>query len=94
MQHYWGAKAILSRVGFSPTSFSRFPQLKVDHQIPGFLRRKPKTFRTMYYASEAMILGWEMTKAKQCHEQMVAERSAGIDRRYKCREREKKSVAA
>jgi hypothetical protein len=94
MQHYWGAKAILERVGFSPTSFSRFPQLKRDHQIPGFMRRKPKSFRTMYYASEAMIIGWEMAKSKQCHEQLCAELAAGVDRRYKCRERVKPTVAA
>jgi len=93
MTHYWGAKAILQRLGFSPKSYRIFPELIERHQLPCWPRRHGG-WRWAYYSNDDMIVRWEMAHAKQSWERIVAERAGNVDRRYKCREREKKAVTA
>lgn len=91
MQAYWGAKQILARAGFSPKSYRRFPEYILRHHIPCFLRRHGHR-KSMFYASEAMIIAWELNKAKGSYEDIHAAVSQGKDRRYGCLERERKQA--
>ena len=94
MQHYWGAKAILARAGYSPHSYRRFPEYILRHQIPCYLMKHAGRRKPMYHASEAMFIAWELTKAKQLHEYIKANQLDRKDRRYHCRDRERQTVAA
>lgn len=94
MQHYWGAKAILSRAGYSPLSYRKFPEYVERHQIPCYLMKHGRRRRPVYHASEAMFIAWELSKAKQLYEDLKANRMNNKDRRYRCLDRERQSVAA
>jgi len=89
MQVYFGAKAILARAGFSPNQYRHFPAIKLRHQIPCFPRKHIHR-RPMLYASEAMMISWELMKAKQFHEEMKSAIEQNKDRRYRALERERK----
>ena len=63
MTHYFGAKAILERLGYKHTA--GIGKLKIRHGLPCFLRADPRnSFRKVYYASEQMILAYELARAK------------------------------
>jgi hypothetical protein len=70
MIHYFGAKAIVQRLGWK--DHRRLPWLIRTWGVPAFLRRQPGRSYTCYYASEGMLCAWELTKAKQCYEQLKA----------------------
>jgi hypothetical protein len=93
MQHYWGAKAILARAGFSPKSYRKFPEYLVRHQIPAFPRRHSHR-KPMFYSSEAMMIAWELNKARQFYEDVKAQQEQRLDRRYRCLDRERQTAAA
>ena len=62
MQHYWGQAQIMARIGYAPST--RVPIVIHRDGLPVFKRRDPKRpFQAMYYASEAMILAWELSRA-------------------------------
>lgn len=63
MTHYFGAKAICERIGYKhPSSLY---DLKRKVGVPCYIRRDPRnTRRRIQYASEAMILAWELARAR------------------------------
>ena len=69
---YWGAPRILARLGWSPKSSTKFPGLIKRYRIPAFLRVDPHNkFRRTYYASEGMLLAWELAMAKAYRQRLV-----------------------
>jgi hypothetical protein len=75
MHHYWGAKAIVQRLGLKGAD--RLPHLKLRFGVPCFLRSDPRCpWRRLYYASESMIAAWELAKAKADNERLRAELEA------------------
>lgn len=69
MQHYWGALAICTRIGY--TSTKRLPELIKRLGVPAFLRKHARK-KTCYYASEAMLLSWELSRGRQYREELIA----------------------
>jgi len=63
MTHYWGAKAIVERLGYkNPSSLY---DLKRRVGAPCYIRADPRNpRRRMQYASEAMILAWELARSR------------------------------
>lgn len=73
MFHYWGAKAIVARLGYKTPS--ALADLKIRHGLPCYLRADPRnSFRKIYYASEQMILAWQLAKAKLDTDRLIAKR--------------------
>ena len=89
MQSYLGAQAILVRLGYSPRQYRRFAALMDKYQWPCYPKRIG--IRTFWYSSESMITAWELAKAKTAYERLHSERLAGVDRRFKARQRLRKS---
>ena len=87
--HYWGAQAILERIGYSKRSL--LPDLIAKYGLPVYLRKRAGPLRPCYYSNEAMILSWELSRASLQREQLVANLSRGVDRRYKALERKRKN---
>ena len=73
-QHHWGAKAIMARIGLK--DHRRLPHWIQKHSLPAFLRRDPHHPKSIYYASERLILLWELTLAKHYREELVAKEEA------------------
>jgi hypothetical protein len=81
MTHYWGAKAIVQRIGLRDAT--RLPHLIKRWGLPAFLRRAPGHLRNTYYISESAITAWEIARGMQ-HRQILlakeeAHRTAGRD---------------
>jgi hypothetical protein len=75
MQHYFGAQAIVKRLGLKCAS--RLPELKLRLGVPCFLRSDPRCpWRRLYYSSESMIAAWELAKAKADNERLRTEQEA------------------
>ena len=72
MQHYWGAKAIAQRVGIHPTHISNF---KRRYGLPCFLRVDAHHLRRTLYASESMILAWELAMSRDYDEKLRARKT-------------------
>lgn len=70
MTHYWGAKAIVERIGLRDTR--RLPFLIKRFGLPAFLRRTPGKLRSCYYTSEAAITAWELARGMQQREILLA----------------------
>ena len=81
MTHYWGAKAIVERIGLRDAT--RLPHLIKQCGLPAFLRRTPGHLRSCYYANESMITAWELAKGLQYRQILLAKedahRTAGRD---------------
>jgi hypothetical protein len=74
MMHYWGAKAIVQRIGLRDAR--RVPYLIKRFGLPAFLRRDPQHLRNTYYSSEGLILAWELVRAKHYRETLLAKEEA------------------
>lgn len=85
MQHYFGVKAILQRIGYSPNNYRRFPHLVQKLSIPCY--PAIRNHRRCYMASEVMLSNWELSRAKQTVEQIAANERNGLDRRFKALDR-------
>lgn len=71
-EHYWGAKEIVTRLGFKDSR--RLGLLKIQLGVPCFLRPDPRCpWRHLYYASEAMLLTWELARAQADRERLLAQ---------------------
>lgn len=68
MTHYWGAKAIVERIGLRDAT--RLPSLIKRWGLPAFLRRAPGHLRNTYYSSESAITAWEIARCLQ-HRQIL-----------------------
>jgi len=79
--HYWGAKAIMARIGLK--DHRCLPYWIQKHCLPAFLRRDPPHPRNTYYTSERLILLWELTFAKHYREELVAKDEARRQRQGK-----------
>ena len=79
MQHYWGAKAIVERVGLRDTR--RLPFLIKRFGLPAFLRRSPGKLRSCYYTSESAITAWELARGMQQRETLLAKDEERAERR-------------
>jgi len=72
MRHYWGARAIVARLGWKQAN--RLPELKRRLGVPCFLRPDPRCpWRRLYYASESMIAAWELAMAQADLQRLRAE---------------------
>jgi hypothetical protein len=72
MQHYWGAKAILARIGLKANQ--HFPAVVLRYSLPVVKRPNPKHPSTLIYvASEAAIAKWELSQAQLLHERLKTE---------------------
>jgi len=70
MTHYWGAREIVERIGLKKPG--RLPELKQRLGVPCFLRADPRNpWRRIYYASEQMILAWELAMGKLDRERLL-----------------------
>ncbi len=76
MIHYFGAKAIVQRLGLK--DHRRLPWLIKKWGVPAFLRREPGHPGLRYYASESMLAAWELVKAKQCYEELTAKQNGRL----------------
>ncbi len=73
-QHYWGAKAILTRLGWKPGTSTRFREIVRRYGIPTWPRVDPHNkFKRTYYASENTLTAWELANAKLYRESLLAE---------------------
>jgi len=73
MTHYFGAKAILTRLGYK--SLKILYRLKMDHGLPCYLKADPRNpRRRMYYASEQMLLAWELAMSTVDRNRLQAKR--------------------
>jgi hypothetical protein len=70
MTHYWGAKAIVQRIGLRDAT--RLPDLIKRWGLPAFLRRTPGHLRSCYYASESMIATWELAQGLRYRQILLA----------------------
>lgn len=72
MTHYWGAKAIVKRLGLRAAN--RLPELIRRDGVPCFLRSDPRCpWRHTYYASESMITAWELSRGMANRERLRRE---------------------
>ena len=69
MKHYWGAKAIVERIGLRDPR--RVPYLIKRYGLIAFLRRDSDHIRNTYYASESMIATWEIVRAMHYRETLT-----------------------
>lgn len=78
---YWGAPAILARLGRRARGL--LPQWIAKYHLPIYLRMKPGSRHTYtYYTSESLILHWELQNAK-----LFRDRQEGLpDRRQLIRD--------
>ena len=78
IKHYWGLDEIGKRIGVSSRSAAR--KAIFDYGLPVHYRPNPRTRVKAYYASEAMILAWELSRARETRKvrvgQIEAKRSA------------------
>ena len=81
MTHYWGAPAICQRLGFG--SPKRLPDLVHRYHVPVWKQLTPRKRRRSWFTTEAMIQTWELSRATEEREKLVAAREAGLDQRYK-----------
>ena len=72
MEHYWGAKQICDRIGYR--SSGKLHDLILKYHIPAYKRHHPqKRNLTVYYSNEAMLMKWDLTRAQQARERLIAE---------------------
>lgn len=74
MTHYWGAKAIVERIGLRDAT--RLPHLIKRWGLPAFLRRTPGHCRNTYYSSESAITAWEIARGLQHRQILLAKEEA------------------
>ena len=79
IKHYWGLMAIAKRLGLGSTQSAS--KAIIDYGLPAYPRYNPHNHRRVIYASEAMILAWELTRAKEYHRLMQQRREAKKQRR-------------
>lgn len=73
MSHYWGARAICARLGWSAGSAGHLKGLILKYAIPAFPRVDPRNkFRRTYYMSESAATAWELTNAMAYRERLKA----------------------
>ena len=80
MEHYWGSKAILQRLGLK--SFTSLQRLHVLYGLPYYPRTMPGKCRRMLYSNSELIAAWELSRAAQHREQLKAKLEAGPNPRY------------
>jgi hypothetical protein len=70
MQHYWGSRAIMARLGFgSENTLYRYIR-KLG--LPVYKRVHPKSpIRTLLYTNETLLLQWELTMCKSYRERLI-----------------------
>lgn len=90
MTHYFGAKAIVTRLGWKDPR--RLPWLIKKWGLPAFPRRRPGRAYICYYASEAMLCAWELARAKQHCEQLLAKEREKQEARQEALRRAGKSA--
>ena len=75
MQHYWAAKAICDRIGYRCSA--RLPDLIIRYHLPAFRRRHPEKHHiTVYYSNSEMLSKWEIARAQQSREALIAKQQA------------------
>ena len=67
---YWGAKAIVERIGLRDSR--RLPFLIKRWGLRAFLRRAPGHCRSCYCVSESAVTAWELAGAMQYRETLLA----------------------
>ena len=73
MQHYWGAKAICDRIGYRNSG--RLIDLILKYHVPAYKRHHPlKRNLTVYYSNDDLLLKWDLARAQQARERLIAER--------------------
>jgi hypothetical protein len=78
--HYWGAKEIVTRLGFKDSR--RLGDLKIRLSVPCYMRPDPRCpWRHLYYASESMLLTWELAKAQADRERLIAQQQEKAERK-------------
>ena len=88
---YWGAAAIMERIGYSRASRTKLPDLIIRLSLPVYRRRKPHTLHQSYYISEPLLLAWEAAMGSQHRLDILKHRNNGTDRRYKALKRKPKA---
>ncbi len=79
-EHYWGAKEIVRRLGFKDSR--RLGDLKIRLSVPCYMRPDPRCpWRLLYYASESMLLVWELAKAQADRERLLAQQQEKDERK-------------
>ena len=84
VMHYWGAEAIVVRLGWQPSTGRHLLELRRRHGIPCWKRKMPSHPRLTYYASEAMLLSWELSNAKLDFERLIARDAQRPTRELRC----------
>ena len=92
VKQYWGAAAIMERIGYSRGSRPNLPEIIEREGVPVKRRRKPGTFCHTYYTDEDLIQRWQLAQAKLYRDHILQCKAAGIDRRYKALDRKRKVV--
>jgi hypothetical protein len=70
MIHYWGAQAIVQRIGLRNSD--RISKLIRNTGLPAFYRRDPKRpCCKTYYSDEAMITAWLLQRARDHRQERV-----------------------
>jgi hypothetical protein len=72
MQHYWGAKAIVERIGYKAPN--RLPDLILLYRVPAYKRPNPRNpTNLIFYSNESLISLWEINRASMYYEHVVGE---------------------
>lgn len=89
MNHYWGAKAIVERLGLKDAR--RLPALIRRQSLPAYRRRMPGKARTPYYSNSDLILRWELANAMAERERLMAQQQEKEERkRVRVKEKERR----
>ena len=70
--HYWGAAAILRRLGYSARSSTSLRRLILRTDLPVYRRHDPKRPQlTPLYTHEGLIRDWELRQAKHYRDSLA-----------------------
>ena len=91
MDHYWGAKAIVERLGLKDAR--RLPVLITRQSIPAYRRKMPGKARVPYYSNSDLILRWELAEAMAERERLIAKQEEKEEmKRLRAKERERRPL--
>ena len=92
VKQYWGAAAILERLGYSGASAPNIRDIISRECLPVWTRRKPRTLHKTFYTDELVIQRWQLARASEYRTHLLSCRAAGLDMRYKALDRKRKGM--
>jgi hypothetical protein len=90
MIHYWGAQAIVQRIGLRDAR--RVAELVRTVGLPAFLRRDPKRpCCRKYYSDEALMSSWLLARATVWRQELIAKETLRNEKKLSVQRLKEKS---